>query len=165
MHKDNANSKLMSSKLNILLKIYTKFNYILFSKIYNKISNYLEFNKNYFKFSSIIEILEPGSDQSSFHGKIIQGSAFKATKQEKKTEISVLICTIIFTVILLYITSPLGSKFQGVGLWGDWWQENLQRVSTAAIVTMLVSSINLVFHWLSIKKEYPIRWVAEDLNE
>lgn len=134
-----------------------------------KLSNFNLFSmrnkKERFKFSSIIEILEPGSEQSSFHGKIIQGSAFKATKEEKKTEISVLICTFIFTVVLLYITSPYGIDFSSSGAWKDWWEGNLQRVSTAAIVTMLVSIINLIFHWTSIRREYPIRWIAEDVNE
>lgn len=163
----NSFSKISNKLIKIsnkLTKISNKLSITLVSKISNKL-DILLFKNEHFKFSSVIEILESGSDQSSFHGKIIQGSALKATRKEKRTEVSVLFCTLIFTALLLYITSPFGIKFDKLGLWGNWWEGNLQRVSTAAIVTMLVSIINLTFHWMSIRKEYPIKWVAEDVNE
>lgn len=117
--------------------------------------------KEYFHFYPLIEILEKNSDQYSFSGKIVHRSAFAAAVEERTIEFYIILFSGFIAIFLLYLTSPASLlDFANFGEWKEWVRGNMERVSTAALLTMIISGLELFLHWMTIRRESSIKWTA-----
>jgi hypothetical protein len=128
--------------------------------------------KSFFKFASYIHVLEKDSDHESFTGIILKENFLYATIAENSYKAWVVVFTLIITIGLFFITSPICDVlYNGIWLipnhfflsedWGNWINGILGRVSTATLVTGLLGAIELYWYWYSLKKSSPIKWIAE----
>lgn len=116
--------------------------------------------KFHFDFLSRIEVLEPGNENYSFAGEILPPQRLKLAISQRKTETYVAIFAGLIAILLLMITSPIIFPIK-VNPWEIWFFGTLERISTAALVTMTISVFEVFFHWSEIRRQDLIKWVFE----
>jgi hypothetical protein len=120
--------------------------------------------KHSFDFSPRIDVLEPNSENYAFSGEILPKSTFLFAITERKTEAYVGLFAFISTILLLIITSPVISHiFLGVNdtEWKRWFSGNLERCTTAMIVTTIISWFEVLLNYFAIRRHNRIRWSLE----
>lgn len=117
-----------------------------------------------FEFSPRVEILEPNSQDHAFSGEILPPKRFLLAVRERKTEAYVGAFTAGLAVLLAAITAPpvksaLLSGFAAE--WKQWVSGNLERFTTAALVTLVISWFEVMLHWFGIRRQSYIRWTLD----
>lgn len=117
-----------------------------------------------FDFFPKVEVLEPNSDNHAFSGEILPPKRLLLAIKERKTEAYVGLFTAITTIFVLFFTSPIGSLFVFNNVstgWKVWLSGNLERISTAVLVTTIISWFEVILHWFDIRRKSIIRWSLE----
>lgn len=117
-----------------------------------------------FAFSARIEVLEPNSQDHAFSGEILPPMRFLLAVRERKTEAYVGAFTACIAILLATLTSPPVKAALLPSLTGEWQQwvsGNLERFTTAALVTMVISWFEVMLHWFDMRRKSYIRWILE----
>ena len=116
------------------------------------------------EFSPSVEIFEPNSQDHAFSGAILPPARFWLAVKERKTEAYVGLFTTLLAIVFLTSTSPLVRPWLMRGFdsdWQQWFSGNLERFSTAALVTLTISWFEVFLHWFSLRRQSSIRWTLE----
>jgi hypothetical protein len=111
-----------------------------------------------------IEVLEPQGEHQAFVGTVLPSTRWDLVKREKRTEYRVSLAAGVITVLCLAATTPW---FQPIVLspfsqaWAEWMKGILERLGTTAIVTSIVTALEVFLHWRELVKGPPIRWRLE----
>lgn len=117
-----------------------------------------------FRFEPSVEVLEPNSQDHALAGEILPPKRLLFAIQERRSEAWVGAFTAVVGVVLLVLTSPpikpvLLARVEE--LWRPWVSGNMERVSTAALVTLAISWFEVLLHWFDIRRRSSIRWTVE----
>lgn len=111
-----------------------------------------------------IEVLEPQGEHQAFVGTVLPATRWDLVKREKRTEYRVMLASGVITILCLASTTPW---FKPVVLspfsadWARWMEGILERLGTTAIVTSIVSGLEVFLHWRELEKGPPVRWRLE----
>ena len=117
----------------------------------------------YIDFDSSIEVLEPGSDHTAFHGKIIQNNRWKLAKENKQTETAIANVATLIAILSLIITIPIIADYwlPKDQAWHDWVKGILDRLSTSAIFAAITSWLIVLIQWRKLTSQKTIiKWEA-----
>jgi hypothetical protein len=117
-----------------------------------------------FAFVSRVEVLEPNSQDHAFSGEILPPSRFWLAVQERKTEAYVGAFAAALAILLLVVTSPsikAAVLSFATADWQDWISGNLERFTTATLVTLAISWFEVALHWFDIRRKSSIRWTLD----
>ena len=113
-----------------------------------------------FTFQPQIDVLLPESNQLAFQGTVLPPKRFRAALQERRSEAALGLAAFLAAGTLLVVTAPpfLGPPMSGADSWYVWATGNLERLSTAALVTAAVSWLEVVIRWFQLRRQPTIRW-------
>jgi hypothetical protein len=114
-----------------------------------------------FRFSPRIDVLEPNSDNHAFSGEVLPPRRLLLAITERKTEALVGLFAFFVAVCLLIVTSPVVSEHilpAADSKWRQWIAGNLERSTTAALITGTLLWFEVLLHWFDIKRRSIIRW-------
>jgi len=117
-----------------------------------------------FKFGPRIEVLEPNSEHHAFSGQIVPPQRLWHAILDRKREAWVGSFAYSLAGLLLFVTSPTGAQWFLAGIapsWRLWVSGNLERFSTAALVTGTLLWFEVGLHWLELRRQPVIRWDFE----
>lgn len=117
-----------------------------------------------FVFGSRVEVLEPNSQDHAFSGEILPPKRFWLAVEERKTEAYVGAFAAALALLLLIATSPpVKAAFLSGARpeWQGWLSGNLERFTTATLVTLTISWFEVILHWFDIRRKGFIRWILE----
>jgi hypothetical protein len=117
-----------------------------------------------FTFTAPIDVLEPGKDDHAYFGEVMPQQRLQMVVQKRRTEAMVGICAAAVGVIMLLLTiPPVGNQLLALlgPNWMPWVRGLLERLSSSAFVTAIVSWLNIFFFWLDIRRRPAIRWSLE----
>lgn len=117
-----------------------------------------------FTFSAPIDVLEPGKDDHAYFGEVMPQQRLQMVVQKRRTEALVGICAALVGIALLVLSMPpiVDMLLASLGpVWLAWTRGLLERLSSSAFVTAIVSWLNIVFFWLDVRRQPAIRWAFE----
>lgn len=115
-------------------------------------------------FVSRVEILEPNSQDHAFSGEILPPKRFWLAVQERKTEAYVGAFAAGLALLLLVATSPPLKRVllsAATPEWQGWLSGNMERFSTATLVTLAISWFEVALHWFDTRRRSTIRWTLD----
>lgn len=113
------------------------------------------------RFISKIEVLEPNSSDHAYSGEVLPAGRFTLALKQRRTEIYVGLLAGLGALFFLILTLPPIAHWLLSGLPGEWPTFSkgfLDRLATSAIVTSTVALLNVVLHWLELRRKSVIRW-------
>jgi hypothetical protein len=114
-----------------------------------------------FDFHPMIEVLEPDSQNYAYSGEIIPKNKLKYAINQRKIEATVGLIAALFAVLFSLLTVPSirSPLFQRLAPeWFVWLSGFMERLATSAIVVATISWLNLLLHWLELRRRGVIRW-------
>lgn len=117
-----------------------------------------------FAFTAPIDVLEPGKDDHAYFGEVIPQQRLQMVVQKRRTEAMVGTWAAVVGIIMLILTIPPAVELILLWLgpvWMPWVRGLLERLSSSAFVTAIVSWLNILFFWLNIRRQPAIRWSLE----
>jgi hypothetical protein len=114
-----------------------------------------------FDFHPMIEVLEPNSTNHAYSGEIIPSNKLRFAVQQRKIEASVGLIAALFAVLfsLLTIPSIRSPLFQRLPTeWFTWLSGFMERLATSSIVVATISWLNLLLHWLELRRKGLVSW-------
>ena len=114
-----------------------------------------------FDFHPTVEVLEPNSTNQAYSGEIIPFKKFRFAIRQRRIEATVGLIAALFAIFFSLLTVPSirSPLFQRLAPeWFTWLSGFMERLATSSIVVATISWLNLLLHWLDLRRKGVIRW-------
>ena len=119
-----------------------------------------------FEFNERIDVLERESVNYAFFGKILPPERWETVQEDKKNEIRLILWAFMAFLVILSMTIPNVVSSAKTLLptlaqngWIDFIKGLMDRIGSSAIVTAVVTALNVYFHYIDVSKISTIKWV------